>query len=67
MRYPDGLRKEAELAEKLHWTLILGGSGHMKWFDENGLMRLSTSMTPHKGRRAIENAKSRLKKFGIKA
>lgn len=67
MRYPEGLRKEAELAEKMHWKLILGGGGHLKWFDENGQMRLSTSMTPHKGKRAIENARSRLKKYGIKA
>lgn len=67
MKYPADLRKEALLAEGMHWNLVLGGSGHLKWYDEKGKWRLTTSMTPRKGRRAIENAKSKLKKCGIRA
>lgn len=65
MRYPDGLQGEAKLAVKLGWTLVLGGTGHMKWYDPEGILRLVTSMTPAKRRRGISNAKSQLKKLGI--
>ena len=67
MKYPSDLRKEVLVAKQKNWTLVLGGSGHLKWYDEAGRLRLTTSMTPSKGRRSIENARSKLKKCGIKA
>lgn len=67
MKYPGGLKAEAKLAVELGWTLVTGGSGHMKWYDPEGVMRVVTSMTPSGGKRSTMNAKARLKKFGITA
>lgn len=64
MRYPAHIRKEAKLAEKMHWTLVRGR--HLKWYDETGRLRVTTAMTPST-RRGVDNAKSRLRKNGIRA
>jgi hypothetical protein len=66
MRYPVGLKAEAKLAEALHWSLVLAGSGHMKWYDPQGRLKLTTSMTPS-GRRGVLNAKADLKRCGVGA
>lgn len=64
MRYPKGLESEAARAVKQNWQLRLGGSGHMKWYDPQGILRLVTSMTPSGGRHGVQNAKSALRKLG---
>lgn len=64
-RYPRHIRKEAELAEKMNWTLV--HNKHLKWFDQKGVLRLTTSMTPHKGKRSTLNARAVLKRCGIVA
>jgi hypothetical protein len=63
MKYPADLCKEAKIAKAMGWTLAQGR--HLKWYDETGRLRLTTSLTPSKHKRGIENAKARLKKYGI--
>jgi hypothetical protein len=65
MRVPADLRKEVALARRKKWRLVLGGSGHLKWFDSNGKLRLVTAMTPSGGNRGTLNARAKLKKYGI--
>ena len=64
-RYPRHIRKEAELAEKNNWTLVRGK--HLKWYDNEGVLRVTTSMTPNNGKRGTLNARAELKKCGIVA
>jgi hypothetical protein len=66
-KLPKGLKQEARIAEALGWVLLIAGSGHMKWFDPEGVLRVTTSMTPKNGRRSVLNARSQLKKHGIEA
>jgi hypothetical protein len=67
VRYPNGLKDEAKIAAALGWTLVLGGTGHMKWYDTSGALKLVTSMTPKRHGRGILNAKAQLKRAGVKA
>jgi hypothetical protein len=64
-KYPGGLKSEAKLAISLGWKLVKAGSGHMKWYDPQGILRIVTSMTPNGNRRGILNAKADLKRFGV--
>ena len=64
MKYPVDLRKEIALAKSMDWTLVQGK--HLKWYDAEGKLRLVTPLTPSKFKRGIANAKSELKKCGIK-
>lgn len=67
MSYPRELREEAKIAVKLGWSLIHANSGHLKWYDPDGILQLVTSATPSKGRRGTLNARAQLKKLGITA
>ena len=68
MKIPPDLRREAKQALKLGWTIVTAaGSGHLKWYDPDGVLRLITAATPSKGRRGMQNAKANLKKWGITA
>lgn len=67
MKYPGGLKAEAQVAVKLGWKLVRCGSGHMKWYDPQGILRTVTSMTPNKNRRGILNARADLRRYGVKA
>lgn len=64
-RYPRHIRREAELAEERNWRLVQGK--HLKWYDPNGILKLTTSMTPNKGKRGTLNARAKLKRCGIVA
>lgn len=65
MRVPRELRAAAKAAEQQGWTIEMGGSGHLKWKDPDGALRLVTGATPGGGNRAVQNAKATLKKWGV--
>jgi len=64
VKYPSALRKEIRLAVRLHWAVVVAGSGHLKWYDPEGKLRLTTSMT-FSDPRGVLNAKAQLRKLGL--
>jgi len=67
VKCPNGLREEAKIAVRLGWSLAYAKSGHLKWYDADGILQLVTSATPSRGRRGMLNARAQLKRLGVTA